>query len=95
MAQNNTNLSNLVENKALKNVQLQTLEKINDVKIPTINIIPPIVGVPCLFLCQEGPIYKIVWPYFILCKNGISHFPNNAVKENDIRETTNVKNPFI
>lgn len=31
MAQNNTNLSNLVENKALKNVQLQTLEKINDV----------------------------------------------------------------
>lgn len=31
MAQNNTNLSNLVEDKALKTVQLQTLKKINDV----------------------------------------------------------------
>ena len=31
MAQNNTNLSNLVEDKALKTVQIQTLKKINDV----------------------------------------------------------------
>ena len=30
--------------------------------IATMNIIPPIIGVPCLLLCQLGPMSRIVWP---------------------------------
>ena len=42
------------------------------------------VGVPCFFLCQEGPISKMVCPYFNLCSHGIIHFPETA-------EITNAK----
>ncbi len=43
------------------------------------NITPPIVGVPCLFLCHLGPTSLIVWPNFSLCKSGISQKPSAAV----------------
>ena len=40
---------------------------------------PPIVGVPCFFICHFGPSSRIVCPKWILCRNGIIHFPESAV----------------
>ena len=39
-------------------------------ELPMMNMMPPMVGVPCLFLCQLGPTSRIVWPNLILCRNG-------------------------
>ena len=38
---------------------------------PVMIMIPPIVGVPSLFLCQVGPISLIVWPNFSFLSQGI------------------------
>ena len=46
---------------------------------PMMNIRPPIVGVPCLFLCQLGPTSRIVWPNLILCRNGTMNLPSRPV----------------
>ena len=51
------------------------------------NISPPMVGVPCLFLCQLGPTSRMVWPNFSLCRKGIIHFPKAAVMAKAITET--------
>ena len=63
--------------------------------MPIINMIPPIVGVPCLFLCQVGPTSLIVWPNFSLCRNGIAHFPISAVTPNAIAAASAAHNPLI
>jgi len=39
-------------------------------ELPMMNMRPPMVGVPCLFLCQLGPTSRMVWPNLILCRNG-------------------------
>ena len=44
--------------------------------VPMIKVSPPIVGVPCLFLCQEGPSSRIVWPKWRRCRAGIIFFPS-------------------
>ena len=47
--------------------------------MPKINIIPPMVGVPCLFLCHRGPMSRIVCPKWSFLRMGSSHIPEIAV----------------
>ena len=56
--------------------------------MPKMNISPPMVGVPCLFLCQLGPTSRMVWPNFSLCRKGIIHFPRAAVMAKAITATS-------
>ena len=43
------------------------------------NIRPPMVGVPCLAMCQAGPISLMDWPAFSRTSAGISSLPAMAV----------------
>ena len=52
--------------------------------IPIMNIMPPIVGMPCFFLCHLGPISRIVCPYLSFLNIGITIFPESAVATNAI-----------
>ena len=57
-------------------------ETANAIIMPIINIRPPIFGVPCFFLCQAGPISKIVCPNLSLCSHGIITKPSPPVIAN-------------
>ena len=48
-------------------------------KVPMMNISPPIVGVPSLYLCQVGPISLMVCPYLIFLSHGIIQYPRIVV----------------
>ena len=56
--------------------------------MPKMNMSPPMVGVPCLFLCQLGPTSRMVWPNFSLCRKGMIHFPSSAVTAKAMTETS-------
>ena len=55
--------------------------------MPRMNMMPPMVGVPCLFLCHLGPTSRMVWPNFSLCSSGMSHRPSRAVTAKDSTAT--------
>ena len=42
------------------------------------NMMPPMVGVPCLDMCQVGPSVRMAWPAFSRCSSGISSWPAMA-----------------
>src|SRR5699024_7802670 len=46
---------------------------------PRMNMSPPMVGVPCLDICQVGPISLMDCPAFIRRRKGIRAFPARAV----------------
>ena len=47
--------------------------------MPMMNIRPPMVGVPCLVMCHEGPISLMACPAFSRRSAGISSLPTTAV----------------
>ena len=47
--------------------------------MPMMNISPPMVGVPCLVMCQVGPTSLMLWPALSLISSGISSLPATAV----------------
>ena len=47
-------------------------------KIPAMNMMPPMVGVPCLAMCQTGPISLMDCPAFRACSQGIRNLPIRA-----------------
>ena len=47
--------------------------------MPMMNMRPPMVGVPCLFMCQVGPISLMLCPAFSFTSAGISSFPAMSV----------------
>ena len=42
-------------------------------------MMPPMVGVPALALCQVGPSSRISWPAFSLCSSGMRNLPMSSV----------------
>ena len=50
------------------------------------NISPPIVGVPCLVMCQVGPISLMLCPALSFTSSGIKSFPATAVMAKQITQ---------
>src|SRR5574344_2054621 len=54
--------------------------------MPMMNMSPPMVGVPCLVMCQVGPISLMLCPALSLISSGISSLPATAVMTKQITQ---------
>ena len=57
--------------------------------MPRMNMSPPMVGVPCLDMCQVGPSSLMDWPAFIRRSTGIKIFPAMADTTKDTSAAIN------
>ena len=48
------------------------------------NMMPPMVGVPCFVMCQTGPSSRMAWPALALRSAGMMYRPDTTVTASDI-----------